>query len=112
MSKYMRIAINASVEEQTERMNAVSELKIGQISSLTELFGYAGVDGETLDRQRKRLDAAVLSMSEWLNEMEDNESLMRAFRLLCDCRFFVNRVEEQILKVVYTPVEIEEGGTQ
>jgi hypothetical protein len=110
MKKFKRIAEDAPIEEQTARMKAVRELKIGQVSSLMNLFGYAGVDGETLDCKRKRLDAAVLSMSEWLDEMEDHESLMSAFRLMCDCRFFVNQVENQILEAVHATVEEEEGG--
>ena len=112
MSKFKRIAEDAPIEEQTARAKAVRELTIGQVPMLAELFGYAGVDGETLDRKRKRLDNAVLAMSEWLDEMEDSESLMSAFRVMCDCRFFVNQIEEQILKAVHAPMEEEEGGAQ
>jgi hypothetical protein len=110
MSEFKRIAEDAPSEEQVARKKAVCELKIGQVPSLANLFGYAGVDGETLDRNRKRLDYAVLAMSEWLDVMEDSEPLMSAFHLMCDCRFFVNQIEGQILKAVHATMEEEKGG--
>ena len=97
-----------------ERKKKVCELRINDVSSLSAIFGYAGVDGEMLDIMISNLERVILKMTELYDEFDEHEGLDDAFSCLCNYMAFLKETENDILKAIGAPIEFddedEKGG--
>ena len=91
-----------------ERKKKVCELRINDVSSLSAIFGYAGVDGEMLDIRIRNLERVILKMTEFYGDFDEYEGLDDAFRCLSDYRAFLKATENGILKAIGAPMEFDD----
>lgn len=115
MKRYKRLnACESEFGLLVERKKKVCELRINDVSSLSAIVGYAGVDGEMLEIMISNLERVILKMTELYDEFDEHEGLDDAFSCLCNYRVFLKETENDILKAIGAPIEFDdedkEGG--
>ena len=126
MSKFKKLNWDSPKDELKKRTEAVRDLQIKKVSTLSGLLRYTGVEGEDLWRRMKNVDKAILGLSETMEIWDEYPDLQFAAQLLSDERVFLKKTLMQILKAIDAPkadlthgeegigdeIEDEEGGAQ